>query len=171
MVDINHNISAYDFVKVEDVKFGEDNNELIFYDIEVEDEHTFHIKFGDQYVLSHNCDGQHILGLVINMLNEFWPELLSMGFIHRLNTPLVIANNDKEFFSLDDYNRYKETHKIKTSKYFKGLGSFTAKEFKKFLSDKKYIKTITVEDTEDIGALDIAFDKSKADERKIWLIS
>lgn len=130
------------------------------------------LRFNKLYVASDaDFDGQHIMGLMINMFNEFWPELLPMGFIHRLNTPLVIVNNDKEFFSLDDYNQYKEKHKIKTSKYFKGLGSFTAKEFKKFLSDKKYIKTITVEDAEDIDALDIAFDKSKADERKLWLIS
>ena len=115
-------------------------------------------------------DGVHIYLLIVNMMNEFWPELIELGFIHRLTTPLVIANNT-EFFSLSEYNEYKESNTIKSHKYYKGLGSFTAKEFKKFLSDEKYLKQLVKESDKCIEMLDIAFDKSKADERKEWLVT
>ena len=35
--------------------------------------------------------------------------------------------------------------------------------------DEKYLVPITVKDAEDINVLDIAFDKSKADERKKFI--
>lgn len=170
MVDTNHILLNYDFVKVEEVVNHENAEPLTFYDIEVEDDHTFHIQFNDQYILSHNCDGVHIYLLMVNMMNEFWPELIELGFIHRLTTPLVIANNT-EFFSLSEYNEYKESNTIKSHKYYKGLGSFTAKEFKNFLSDEKYLKQLVKESDKCIEMLDIAFDKSKADERKEWLVT
>lgn len=129
------------------------------------------LRFGKMYVASdQDGDGIHIYSLIINMFVEFWPELIELGFINRLSTPLIIADG-KEFFSVGEFNKYKENNKVKTSKYFKGLGSFSAKEFKKFLTNDSYVKKLTVLDQEDFDALNVAFDKSKADERKEWLIS
>jgi DNA topoisomerase-2 len=119
-------------------------------------------------------DGQHIFGLIINMINEFWPELITMGVICKLNPPLIIAQQGKntvEFFGTSEYTVWSETAGKHSHKYFKGLGSYATKDFKRFLVDSKYSVKITATDKADFEALDIAFDKSKADARKDWLLN
>jgi len=41
-----------------------------FYDIEVEDDHTFFISGDNNLILSHNCDGDSITGLLLNFFNK-----------------------------------------------------------------------------------------------------
>jgi DNA gyrase/topoisomerase IV subunit B len=118
-------------------------------------------------------DGQHISGLIFNMINEFWPELFTLGVVHKLNAPLVIAKTSKktyEFFTSDEYHQWAETANKHSKDYYKGLGTYQTADFKRFLTDVKYTVKITVVDKTDIDALDIAFSKSKADERKEWLL-
>lgn len=122
-----------------------------------------------------DADGAHIGGLLFNMINQFWPELFTLGVIHKLNAPLIIATAKKdvfEFSTVEEYHKWSEKGIKHVHKYFKGLGSYETKDFKRFLENEaKYMVQITVQDLEDIAALDIAFDKTKADERKVWLCS
>lgn len=120
-----------------------------------------------------DMDGQHISGLFFNMMNHFWPELFTLGAIFKMSTPLIVATVGKkefEFFDELSYTKWAESNPKHTYKYFKGLGGFNTAHFKKFLSNEtQYLRKITIDDVNDTDALDIAFDKKKADERKIWL--
>lgn len=119
-------------------------------------------------------DGFHIFGLFLNLFNEFWPELLEKGYLYRLQTPLIVAYNKKqyhEFFSESEYEKWASNKQLSkyTIKYQKGLGGWETKDFKRFLSDDKYlVKMSYTEECKQM--LDVAFDKSKADERKDWLL-
>jgi DNA topoisomerase-2 len=87
-------------------------------------------------------DGSHIKGLIINMFERFWPELLQIdGFIKCYNTPIVKAwkksdrekKNVKEFYSTNEYTKWvqtvlKDDTKGWEHKYYKGLGTSTDKE-------------------------------------------
>lgn len=119
-------------------------------------------------------DGAHISGLLFNMIYTFWPELFTLGVMYRMNTPLIVAQtNGKsvEFFDTLSYTAWAEENPKHKRKYHKGLGGFDTKDFKRFLSEpEKYLVQITIEDEADVEALDIAFDKSKADARKEWLV-
>lgn len=117
-------------------------------------------------------DGAHIAGLLINMLQQFWPNLIKEGFIQRLNTPLIVATKGKtkhEFMDRLSYEEWAKTNSKHSMKYYKGLGSFMTKDFDKFLSNEKYHEELTFEDDGDFNSIDLAFDRTMANERKVWL--
>jgi DNA gyrase/topoisomerase IV subunit B len=61
--------------------------EQYVYDLETE---NHHFQAGIGQMIVHNTDGSHIKGLIINMFQHFWPELLQIdGFIQTLSTPLI----------------------------------------------------------------------------------
>lgn len=118
-------------------------------------------------------DGHHISGLIFNMVSEFWPELFTLGAMCKLNPPIIVAKTSKklvEFFNVADYYTWAATNTKHTKDYFKGLGTYQTVDFKRFLNDSKYSVNIAVKDIDDTNALDIAFSKSKSDERKEWLL-
>lgn len=133
------------------------------------------LRFGKICIVSdQDLDGFHVSGLFFNMMWTFWPELFKMGIVHRMRTPLVIATHKKtqyEFFTEKEYHEWAEQHPGHKFKYYKGLGSFGSVDFKRFLDDEdRYLMKITVVDETDSEYLDIAFDKSRADDRKEWLL-
>lgn len=117
-------------------------------------------------------DGSHICGLVVNMFQQFWPDLIKEDFLYRLKTPLIVATHGKtkkEFFNRIDYDNWATNAPKHTMKYFKGLGSFLTKDFIKFMNDPRYLEPLTVENSLDFDSVDLAFDKKRADDRKEWL--
>ena len=119
-------------------------------------------------------DGSHIKGLIINMFHYFWPSLLEIGFVICMVTPIVKATKGKQqkwfftdsVFKNDESSRPGSGWKVK---YYKGLGTSTSEEAKNYF---KSIEKLTVgfevdEETDDSVVL--AFDKTKADARKVWL--
>ncbi|KAJ3098384.1 hypothetical protein HDU96_011109 [Phlyctochytrium bullatum] len=128
-------------------------------------------------------DGSHIKGLIINFLDRFWPSLLKIpGFLQEFVTPIVKAvpkrksraNNELCFYTIPDYERWKrETENNGQDyliKYYKGLGTSTSEDAKKYFTaiaqHRKSFKAATEEDTQ---LIDMAFSKKRADERKDWL--
>jgi DNA topoisomerase-2 len=107
------------------------------------------LRYGGIVILTdQDADGFHIKGLIINMLEHFWPELLLMdGFIKTLNTPLlkVWKKSDKKrkninkFYSVREFDEWKSKNKIDmskyNSKYYKGLGTSSDKEAKECFED------------------------------------
>ena len=120
-----------------------------------------------------DLDGYHLCALVINMFQQLWPGLVKKGFLVKLETPIVrVTQNKKEidFMSIGDFEDWKKKQtKPFQSHYLKGLGSNDTKYLKQYMFDEKYMLPITWDDAEDARALDIAFDKSKADERKAYI--
>ena len=75
------NINDYDILDIDNITT--ETKDIIMYDIEVEDDNTFFIsKNQKDNILVHNCDGAHIRGLIINIFDTYWPELLELDFIY-----------------------------------------------------------------------------------------
>lgn len=140
--------------------------------------------FADQ-----DLDGFHIKGLLINLFDVFWPELLDIpDFITVLSTPIVKAfkgsmNKPSEvidFYTVPEYETWlKENNNGKgyVPKYYKGLGTSTAKDAKEYFEDfetKKVTYSTGVHENEEFekisrDAIDLAFNSKRAEDRKEWL--
>ena len=136
------------------------------------------LRFGKIVMLSDaDADGLHIQGLLCTMIKKFWPELFSLGAVYSFNTPLVKVEVDKKelyFYTLDEFKKWIDSNKSKkfTSRYLKGLGSSTAKDFKKYFENMdKHLVQITIDDVADLEIVDLVFGKEAgaADRRKVWL--
>lgn len=136
-------------------------------------------------------DGYHIVGLIMNFLNTFWPSLLKLpGFYCTMMTPIVKVSGkiNKTFYYLSDYEKWCETNdsnKYKV-KYYKGLGTSTIteskecfKDFDNLLLTYQHMKNREGYDVandllsnsyhNDQSAIELAFDKKHASVRKDWL--
>ncbi len=137
------------------------------------------LRFGKlAFAADADSDGFHICGLLMNMIDRFWPELFDLGFVHILRTPvIVITLKDKttlEFFTEREFKDWetKEGHKIKgwSMKFYKGLSTWSTKQFSVFLSNlDKYLFRVDMIDAADTEAIDLAFNSQRADDRKKWL--
>ena len=116
-------------------------------------------------------DGSHIKGLVLNMIHCFWPSLLDLGFCVSMITPIIKATRGSEskwFFTESSFKRWDPRGwKVK---YYKGLGTSTSQEAREYF---KKLCNLTVRFDTDEGTDDsiiLAFDKTRADARKKWLV-
>jgi DNA topoisomerase-2 len=125
-----------------------------------------------------DVDGSHISGLLINLFDQFWPELFDLGVIHIFRTPLVKVfvkgKTVKQFFTEREFKDWEhaEGEKLKgwSHKYYKGLGTSSDKEFTEYLDNmEEYLFRLDVKTQEDRDAIDLAFNGQRADDRKVWL--
>ncbi len=124
-----------------------------------------------------DSDGSHIRGLVLALYKKFWPEAFGMGLLYIFTTPLVKVSVGKDellFYSLDEFSAWekKNVGKKYTSRYLKGLGSSTAKDFKRYFAEMdKNLKQVKLEDVKDLELFDLVFGKEAGmtDKRKEWL--
>ena len=135
---------------------------------------TKSLRYGKVMIMTdQDHDGSHIKGLVMNVFHHMWPSLLEIGFITSMITPIVkvsLKKQVKSFYTLTEYNDWlmktKNSKSWKT-KYYKGLGTSTAKEAREYFSDIKLNNYIYTEDTND--SMSLAFSKDRSDSRKKWL--
>ncbi len=121
-----------------------------------------------------DLDGFHLCGLLFNMFHELWPGLLKQGFLFKLQTPIVRVTQNKkeiEFIYLEDFQKWeeKQTKNNYSASYLKGLGSNDTKYFKEYMFKPEYKVPILFKGNADKQALDIAFDSTKADDRKKFI--
>lgn len=121
-----------------------------------------------------DLDGFHLCGLLFNMFQELWPGLLKQGFLFKLQTPIVRVTQNKkeiEFIYLEDFHKWEEKQPKNnySASYLKGLGSNDTKYFKEYMFKPEYKVPIQFKGNADKQALDIAFDKAKADDRKKFI--
>ncbi len=144
----------------------------------IEDVHK-HLRYGKIMILcDQDADGSHIKGLCINLFHSEWPSLLKIsGFLSFMNTPILRAKNGgvtMHFYNEGEYKTWKDTVGPNISswniKYFKGLGTSTSSEFKKYFADKKIVDFIHTGSTSD-DVVDMVFNKKRAHDRKPWLES
>ena len=117
-----------------------------------------------------DLDGVHIKGLVLNMFHVYWPQLIELGFVVSMVTPVIKAG--KIWYFTEE--AFREACKGQPSppagtKYYKGLGTSTSAEAKEYF---KQIDRLTVAFNSDPKlneSMTLAFSKSLADDRKVWL--
>ena len=89
-------------------------------------------------------------------------------------TPIVKASKGAQihsFYNLGDYEQWKDTNnggKGWHIKYYKGLGTSTPKEAKEYFRNMKLVNYV-FEDIKSDEAIELAFNKTRADDRKKWL--
>ena len=127
------------------------------------------------FMTDQDLDGSHIKGLCINLFACEWPSLMKIpGFVSYMNTPILKATKGKqelEFYNDVDYNKWKETTPNSSSwhvKYYKGLGTSTSVEFKKYFKNRRVID-FSYNDTTSDPIIDMVFNKKRACDRKTWL--
>jgi len=137
-------------------------------------------------------DGSHIKGLFMNFLDHFWPQLLRHnGFLCEFVTPIVKARKGssevQSFYTIPEYENWHaglsaQERGAWSIKYYKGLGTSTAAEARQYFQAIEQ-HTISFQHAEEDGqpaslgtrgghaALDLAFNKQRAEDRKDWLRS
>ena len=125
------------------------------------------------FMTDQDLDGSHIKGLGINLFQSEWPTLANIpGFIGFMNTPILKAKKgsvELDFYNEGEYNTWKEENENKgwKIKYYKGLGTSTGKEFREYFEKKKLVGFEHSEKSD--NAIDMVFNKKRADDRKEWL--
>lgn len=125
------------------------------------------------FMTDQDLDGSHIKGLGINLFQCQWQSLIKHGIIGFMNTPILKAKRgqiEKVFYNDGEYLEWKKANndgKGWKIKYYKGLGTSTSKEFKEYFKEKKVVIFKYTEESDD--AIDMVFNKKRAEDRKDWL--
>ena len=152
------------------------------------------------FMTDQDLDGSHIKGLGINLFQSEWPTLTHIpGFIGFMNTPILKARKGQQervFYNEGEFEAWKSgatasgatasgaTASGATAsggggaidvstwniKYYKGLGTSTGREFKEYFEHKKIVDFAHTGEQSD-NAIDLVFNKKRADDRKEWLSS
>lgn len=159
------------------------------------DDVKYRLRYGKVlFMTDQDLDGSHIKGLGINMFQSEWASLTEIpGFIGFMNTPILKAKKgaqEKVFYNEGEYRAWKEANEAAEAagggggggvvatantqpsgwniKYYKGLGTSTGKEFKEYFEHKKIVD-FTHSGAACDNAIDMVFNKKRADDRKTWL--
>ena len=126
------------------------------------------------FMTDQDLDGSHIKGLGINLFDSMWNSLINVpGFIGFMNTPILKArksNKELIFYNEGEYKKWKEQENSTgwNVKYYKGLGTSTAKEFKEYFKEKKIVEFVN-KGKQCSDSIDMVFNKKRASDRKTWL--
>lgn len=128
-----------------------------------------------------DVDGSHIKGLLFNLFQSLYPSLFKMpGFLTSMLTPIIKVTNSKkesiQFYNEGDFEAWKAALEQSTDggkgwkiKYYKGLGTSSEEEAKSYFKDMKRVE-YKYDGKPSDDALDLAFNKKRADDRKQWLM-
>ena len=126
------------------------------------------------FMTDQDLDGSHIKGLCINLFQNEWASLTHIpGFIGFMNTPILKAKKGQQelkFYNEGEYEEWKSNNETKgwNIKYYKGLGTSTKTEFREYFEEKKFVGFEHTGQMSD-DAIDMVFNKKRADDRKVWL--
>lgn len=134
------------------------------------------LRYGRVMVMAdQDDDGSHIKGLLMNLFHTEWPDLMKMGFLCSLATPLLKASKRNEvraFYNQTEFDDWRDSRGEEgsrgwTLKYYKGLGTSTPAEAREWFEKLHEIKYVW--DAESDNSFSLAFSKKRADDRKRWL--
>ncbi len=159
-------INLDEYVLVEPTSIKKVKKEITLYDIEVEDIHNFYIKteYGD--LLSHNCDGIHIVALLVNLFHQWFPKLFESGKIYSLNVPIMSYVENKKINYIYNLEEYKKLDSYRNIRYLKGLGSMSLEDWEYVFKKPNLTKFVPDSNSEKYLAMAFGYN---AKLRKNWL--
>lgn len=128
-----------------------------------------------------DVDGSHIAGLLFNLVDVCAPSLFSVrpDFVARFATSLIrvrgVGAQEIGFFSQSEYEEWHAARRAAgqrtgTAKYYKGLGTSSPSEAKAYFSElSKNSIVLRHTGAASSEALDLVFNKARADDRKACL--
>ncbi|EQB61579.1 dna topoisomerase ii [Vairimorpha apis BRL 01] len=126
------------------------------------------LRYGHVMVMTdQDHDGSHIKGLLINFFDYFFPSLLKINtFLQEFITPIVRGRNSRgevvDFYTMPEYEEFKENHPNYIYKYYKGLGTSTSEDAIEYFSNlEKHVKNFIPMEQNDKEFIDLAFNKKK----------
>jgi DNA topoisomerase-2 len=97
-------------------------------------------------------DGSSIVGLLINFLYKYWPELFESPMVFKAETPIVVSKNNKtkkkiSFYTPEDYTKWLESVNTKEweIEYKKGLAALVDDEYSEIINNPR-LTQITTDD-------------------------
>ena len=138
---------------------------------------TSMLRYGHIMIMTdQDHDGSHIKGLIINFLHHYWPSLLQVpNFLQVFITPIVKCTRGattQTFYTTPEYEAWaleNDPQKWKI-KYYKGLGTSSAKEAKEYFSNLQKNR-LQFEVMSDGSMIDMCFRKARVEDRKQWINS
>lgn len=132
------------------------------------------LKYGKIYIATdQDQDGANIASLLVNFFYTYWPELFQNKIdpvVHMFMTPFIIAEKGKtrKYWYSHDYQDFKpEDYSGWSITRAKGLGTLTKEDWKQSLSNPV---TIPISDDGNLQeSLDLIFNDSRSDDRKVWI--
>jgi len=103
-----------------------------------------------------DVDGLHIRNLLITCFLRFFPDIVTLGFVYILETPLFRVRDKKTtIYCYSEAERDEATKKLRTSEVtrFKGLGEISPGEFKTFIGPDMRLTRVNVDDAHAIQPL------------------
>jgi DNA topoisomerase-2 len=120
-------------------------------------------------------DGSSIVGLLINFLFKYWPELFENPMVFKAETPIVVVKNHKSkkkisFYTQEEYNKWMGSVNTKEwdIEYKKGLGALVDDEYQDIINNPRLTQITSDEFSK--NSLNIWFGKD-SDLRKTELLS
>ena len=117
-----------------------------------------------------DLDGSHIKGLVLNMFHVYWPQLINLGFVVSMVTPVIKAGK-VWYFTEEEFRTAMQGQSAPPTgtKYYKGLGTSTSTEAKEYFRQIERLTVAFGADPHMNESMTLAFAKAQADDRKGWL--
>ena len=119
-------------------------------------------------------DGSSIVGLLINFLYKYWPELFDHPIVWKTETPIVVSKNNKtkkklSFYTQEEYNDWSKSinHKEWEIEYKKGLAALVDDEYSEIINNPRLVQITSNEASKEY--LNIWFGKD-SELRKIELL-
>ena len=103
-----------------------------------------------------DVDGLHIRNLLITCFLRFFPDIITHGFVHILETPLFRVRDKKStIYCYSERERDEAMKKVKNHEVtrFKGLGEISPSEFKAFIGHDMRLTRVSVDDAHAIQPL------------------
>ena len=163
---MNIDLSKYKLVSPD--KIEKENGIKKFYDLQVEDDHTFFISSENGNILTHNCDGNAIAALLINFINKYWPELIEKRMLYKVETPILVAYSKKNkknkviFYTQSEFSEWENSNNVSLYdiKYKKGLAALIDDEYSDIINKPKL--TLIKKDDTSNDSLNIWFGKDSS---------
>ncbi|KAH0574585.1 DNA topoisomerase 2 [Spironucleus salmonicida] len=138
------------------------------------------LRYGKVVIMAdQDYDGSHIKGLILNVFDTFWPNLLKSGYLQEFITPIVRcrrkgSNEVIDFYTLQELETWIEQQidiKKWQVQYYKGLGTSDKAEAREYFTSNNIVKNQKqfVHDKDASARLNLAFHKQLSNQRKIWL--